>query len=236
MQIKQQLINAKRDLNVVMNLDLESKFHVDTLVTFINDLSIENFILEAETKNIRLLQAEQNIKISDFDRKASKSIYLPSLGLQGSYGWNKGNFPSTNFLSTNTSVGFSTGLNLTWNLFDGGSGITNVKNTKIQLTNRELLKQELQIQVQRDIANANGNYKNRIAIYKLQQQNVETSSDNYLRSFERYKLGQITSLELRQAQINLLNAKTNKNLAKYEAKLAELELLQLTGNLLSVVF
>ena len=63
-----------------------------------------------------------------------------------------------------------------------------------------------------------------------------TATNNYERSQERYKLGQITSVELRQAQINLLNAQTNKNLAKYEAKLSELELLQLTGQLLNVEF
>ena len=73
-----------------------------------------------------------------------------------------------------------------------------------------------------------------MAIYKLQEQNVITATNNYERSLERYKLGQITSVELRQAQINLLNAKTSKNLAKYQAKLSELELLQLTGQLLNV--
>ncbi|HCO83238.1 MAG TPA: transporter, partial [Arenibacter sp.] len=53
---------------------------------------------------------------------------------------------------------------------------------------------------------------------------------------EQFQLGRITSIEFRQAQINLLNAQTNKNLAKYDAKLAELQLLQLTGQLLSVEF
>ena len=70
----------------------------------------------------------------------------------------------------------------------------------------------------------------------MQEQNVITAENNFDRSQERYKLGQITSVELRQAQINLINAKTNKNLAKYEAKLAELELLQLTGQLLNTNF
>ena len=92
------------------------------------------------------------------------------------------------------------------------------------------------MEVKRDIANALGNYQNRLKIFRLQEQNVITATNNYERSQERYKLGQITSVELRQAQINLLNAQTNKNLAKYEAKLSELELLQLTGQLLNVEF
>jgi outer membrane protein TolC len=90
--------------------------------------------------------------------------------------------------------------------------------------------------VKRDVMNAQDAYRNRLQVYNLQGNNVVTAQNNYDRSQERYKLGQISSVELRQAQLNLLNAKTNKNLAKYQAKLAELELLQLTGQLLNIEF
>ena len=50
------------------------------------------------------------------------------------------------------------------------------------------------------------------------------------------QLGQITSVEFRQAQLNLLNAQVTEKAAKYAAKLAELQLLQLTGQLLNVDF
>ena len=182
------------------------------------------------------MQAERNTTISDYQYKANKSVYLPSLGLTGSYGWNEGFFPTTSFATSNTTTGFSAGISLTWNLFDGGTGITSVKNAKIQRDTQELLYKQITTEVARDIANAMGNYQNRLAIFELQEQNVVTAQNNYDRSQERYKLGQITSVELRQAQINLLNAQTNKNLAKYEAKLSELELLQLTGQLLNVSF
>ena len=43
----------------------------------------------------------------------------------------------------------------------------------------------------------------------------------------------ITNLELRQAQINLLNARMNANMAKYQAKLSELTYLQACGQLLN---
>lgn len=236
MNAKQALSNAKRDLNVVLNRDLERQFQIDTLIQFLSPLEMENYINEATQNNVRLLQAEQNVLISDYVRKASKSVFLPSLGLTGSYGWNEGNFPATNFSASNTTTGFSAGLNLTWDFFDGGRGIVNTKNTKIQLENNQLLKKQLQVEVNRNIANAKGNYENRKKIYELQQQNVTTANSNFERSNERYKLGQISSLELRQSQINLINAQTNKNLAKYEAKLAELELLQLTGKLLDIAF
>ena len=154
--------------------------------------------------------------------------------MNGSYGWNKGNFPTTSFATSNTTTGFSAGINLTWDLFNGGRSITSIKNARIQIDTQELQYLQIENEVRRDIANSQGTYGNLLEVYELQEQNVETALNNYERSQERYKLGQITSVELRQAQINLLNAQTNKNLAKYEAKLAELELLQLTGQLLNI--
>ena len=237
MLARQQLVNTKRDLNVVTNeKNLERTFEVDTLVVFTNPLQLEGFLEAVDSSNVRLLQANQDVLISDYNYKASKAIYLPSVGLTGSYGWNEGNFPATNFLSSSTTTGLGAGISLRWSLFDGGKGITSVKNARIQHTNQNIFKEQIRSEVKRDVANAKGNYINRLAIYELLEQNVVTAKDNYNRSNERYKLGQITSVELRQAQINLLNARTNKNLAKYQAKLAELELLQLTGQLLNTDF
>ena len=121
-------------------------------------------------------------------------------------------------------------------LFDGGSTITRVRNAKIAYENQELLKKQIELEVARDIENALETYENRLAIYEIQEKAVITNQNNFERSREQYQLGRITSIEFRQAQINLLNAQTTKNLAKYDAKLAELQLLQLTGQLLNVDF
>ncbi|WP_035335764.1 TolC family protein [Dokdonia sp. PRO95] len=231
---RQQLRNAQRDLNVVLARELEDLKVADTTVAFINPISIEEYINEGTVNNISLLQSEQNIIISDYQIKQAKSLLLPTVGITGSYGWNEGNFPATNFLASSTSTGFQTGATLRWNLFDGGSTIVGIKNAKIALDSQEYIKEQLKQQVERDISNAKGNYYNALAIYNLQEQNVITSKANFDRSEERFKLGQITSIEFRQAQLNLLNAQTTKNAAKYTAKLAEIQLLQLTGQLLNV--
>lgn len=233
---RQQLRNTKRDLTVVLNSDLERTFVVDTSVAFVGELRLKEFIERSDTNNVRLQQARKNIDITGYDYKASKSVFLPSVGINGSYGWNQGEFPVTSFASSRTTTGFGAGISLTWDLFDGGSGITNIKNLNIQKDSQELVLKQIENEVHRDVANANDAYLNRLEVFRLQEQNVVTATNNYERSQERYKLGQITSVELRQAQINLLNAETNKNLAKYEAKLAELELLQLTGQLLNIDF
>ena len=233
---RQLLRNAKRDLTVVLNSELDRAFTVDTAVNFINPIRMEEFYTAAPQNNVELLIAKSNIQLSDYSYKAAKSVFLPSLNLNGSYGWNEGQFPVTSFATSSTSTGLSVGLSLNWNLFDGGTGITNVKTARILRDNQELVEKQLEVETARNLANARGNYQNSLEIYRLQRQNVQTAQDNYERSAERYKLGQISSVELRQAQINLLNSQTNRNLAKYQAKLAELELLQLSGQILNVDF
>lgn len=233
---RQRLNNTKRDLNVVINQNLNETFVVDTVIQFMPKLQLNEYVLEAQNNNVAVLQTEKNLAINAYDIKVNKSGYLPTIGLTGSYGWNL-NQSATTALSfgTNTDVrGLGLGANLTWNLFDGGGTTVRVKNAKIAYENQELLKKQIELEVNRDIQNALAIYDNRLLIYDIQEQNVLTNQNNFERSREQFQLGRITSIEFRQAQINLLNAQTNKNLAKYDAKLAELQLLQLTGQLLNV--
>ena len=238
-ETRQQLQNTKRDLNVILNRDINNReFQVDTLVDFIPQLQIESFLEQSAYNNVSLLQAQSNIIISDYDIKVSKSGYLPTVGLTGSYGWNRNISAATAFFpgSTTTTDGLSAGINLSWDLFDGGQTSVAIQNAKINKENQQLQKKQIALQVERDIANALGNYENKLYIYRVQEENVLTNQDNFNRSEEQYRLGQISSIEFRQAQINLLDAKTSLNLAKYDAKLAELQLLQLTGQLLNIEF
>ncbi len=238
MNTRQQLENTKRDLNVILARDLKATFEVDTMVTFIPKIELDSYLKLAEENNVRLLQSESAITLSGYDIKTSKARFLPSIGLNGSYGWNEAVSPASAFFtgSTRQTTGFQGGLNLRWDLFDGGSSVTQLKNAQIRQDSQKLLKEQVRIEVQRDIANALGNYNNLLAIYVIQEQNVVTNKNNFERSKERFNLGQITSIEFRQAQINLINAETNKNFAKYEAKLAELQLLQQIGQLLNIEF
>ena len=236
-ETQQQLRNTKRDLNVLLDREVnDNQFAVDTTVNFVSDLELESFIDEAELNNVSLLQIEQNLEISDYDIKVNKSGYLPVVDLTGSYGWNKNRSAATAFFpgSTTTRDGLSAGVSLRWDIFDGGRTKVLVQNSKIRYENQQILKEQIETEVKRDIANALGNYKNKLYILKVQEENVKTNLDNFNRSEEQYKLGRITSIEFRQAQINLLDARTSLNLAKYDAKLAELQVLQLTGQLLNV--
>ena len=63
-------------------------------------------------------------------------------------------------------------------------------------------------------------YQNKLTIYNIQEENIQTSKNNFDRTEEKFRLGSVTSIEFRQAQLNLLISKLSRNQAKYDAKLA----------------
>ncbi|WP_366140401.1 TolC family protein [uncultured Tenacibaculum sp.] len=232
--IKRQLNNAKRDLNVVLGRKVNTPVTVDTNVLYGEDLVLNTILSEANANNANLLQSQKNIELSKLDVKINQSGWMPNVSLTSSYAWNRNISDPTNRISliSSTQTGLSAGVNLSWNIFDGGRTKTNVTNARIALDTQEIRKNQLEEQLERDVNNAWETYQNSLFSLKVQEQNVQTNKLNFERSNERYKLGQISSIDFRQAQINLINAELSRNNAKYVAKNAELQLLQLGGILL----
>ncbi|WP_055444429.1 TolC family protein [Lacinutrix himadriensis] len=233
---KQQLNNTKRDLNFVMGNQVADDFTVKTEINFLLDINKADLLEKAKSRNVALLQADKSIQISKLDIKTGKSSYLPTLGLVGSYGWNKSDNNAASFLAGSTNTGLSAGLNLSWNIFDGGSTLITVKNAEVALKNQELQKEQILLSLERDFNNAWDDYQNKLTIFRVQENNIITAQNNFDRSQEKFKIGQVNSIEFRQAQLNLLNAELSRNQAKYQAKLSELQVLQLSGELLNIAY
>ncbi len=233
---KQDLKIAKRDLKLVLGETFTEDFNVETEVDFLLQFKKDSLFEKAKQRNVALLQTEKNIAISQLDIKSGKSAYLPTLGLTGSYGWNKNNNNAASFVTVSTNTGLSGALNLSWNLFDGGATVTRVRNAKVNLETQQLQKENILLSIQRDFDNAWDDYMNKLEIYNIQEKNIITAQNNFDRTQEKFKIGQVNSIEFRQAQLNLLNTELSRNQAKYAAKLAELQLLQISGELLNVEF
>ena len=235
----QQLSNAKRGLNVVLGIEKEVNYTVETNVEFQKLMNFESLQQKTIANNSILKQNEKNIAISEFNIKINKANYLPTLGLNTAYGWNQNdneNLANAFQPKSTSSNGLNAGLSLSWNLFDGGSTKTRVANAKIAVENQQILLAQQKVTIDNTLKNTWENYNNQLFIIKAQEKNVLTTQNNFERSTERYKLGQVTSIEFRQAQINFINSKTALNNAKFDAKLIELQLLQLSGDILNVKF
>ncbi len=230
------LANSKRNLNLLLGRNITEDFIVATDVSFDLLFNFESLLEKANEYNIEMQKVNKNIEISEYDIKISKSSLYPFLNLNSSYGYNQSNNDSSFTFDKVQGSGFNAGVSLNWNIFDGGTSKTRIQNAKIYADNLQVQKEEVTNQLERNVANSLEVYNNAIFILKAEGKNVETNIRNFSRSEEQFKLGQITSIEFRLAQVNLLNAQSNLNEAKYEAKNAEIYLINLTGDLLNTKF
>jgi len=224
------LSNAKRDLNLVMNVDLNADYELDDNVVYNTNESILNFYNNASENNTKLKIYNRNIEISNYELKSIRSTYLPSVGLIGSYDWNESiNDNPYAFFNKNIYSGISGGVNLSWDIFKSGKRITANKNAKVLYENSKIEKEKAYLNFQKELTNSFETHKNNLFILKVQEESLKTSNNNFQRFLEKYNIGTVSSIEFRNAQVNLLNAKLSRNTAKYIAKLSELYFLKISG-------
>ena len=228
------LLNSKRDLNLIMNIDLESEFKIKPEIDFLNKEEIANIFSNDISNNTNLLIADKEVLIADLDKKVAKFSYLPTLGLVGSYGWNKSiNDNPYAFYNKSISDGFSAGINIRWDIFRGGKKIIFNKNSEVNKQNSLINKQKIELELRKELRNSYQTHLNNLFILEVQKKNLETNKNNFERNLERYKIGLVSSIEFRRAQLNMLNAELSNNTANYQAKLSEAYFLKISGEIIS---
>ena len=231
------LSNAKRDLNLVMNVDLDSDYILDQGVVYNSKENIISFYNNAAENNNKLKIYDKSVEISGYELKSIRSTYLPTIGLIGSYDWNESiNDNPYAFFNKNIYDGISGGVNLRWDVFNSGKRVTANKNAKVMLENSKIEKEKAYLMFQKELNNSHDTYKNNLFILEVQEQSLNTSNNNFLRNLEKYEIGLVSSIEFRNAQLNLLNAKLSRNKARYDAKLSELYFLKVSGVIIDSSF
>lgn len=236
LNLELELENVKRDLNVLLGRDVNVSFVVDTSIVYMDDLIKDELMEHALANNVNLLQEQGTLKTAEYDVNVSKSTLMPNIGLSATYNYNDRFNDPTSFFKHQKSLGPTVNANLSWNIFDGGATIVRMQNAKIAVLNQQISLQQTAQILQRNVSNAWAFYQNSLFVLEAESKNLQTNQRNFERTVEQQKLGQITNIEFRQAQLNLLNAQLNYNRAKYAAKTAELALLQLSGDLMIARF
>ncbi|MCF6341333.1 MAG: TolC family protein [Bacteroidales bacterium] len=225
---RRELELAENNLNVILSLEMDTPFRVDTLVNYSVGIEKELMLESALNRNVDYLIAQQNKNISDLLIKQSKSGYIPTLDINGNYGVSGLNSDLGNLLAQQ-STGFTTGITLNWNLFDGGRTRTNELNARIALENSNQQLAQSKTELERQISDAYSNYSNALFVLRAEEKNKQTNRMNLSRSGEMFRLGQISSIDFRKAQVDLEDSINRYNEALYFAKIAELELMKLAG-------
>ncbi|TNE30917.1 MAG: TolC family protein [Bacteroidetes bacterium] len=225
------LQNAKRNLTTLLALEPRTNFSVDTIVNFSILQPMEVFKNTAMDQNAALIAARRNQRANEFAVGAARSGYMPNLSVNGGYAYSRTD-AEAGFLNYSQNLGWNAGLTLRWNLWDGQATQTRTDNAKLQVENSKRQTLNTEQQLMTDIENAYTTYVNALYVMRTEERNVATSQLNFDRTSESFSLGQVTNTTFREAQLNLIRSKAALLNARYTAKIAEIRLLQLSGNLI----
>lgn len=228
----QELQNLKRSLNFIMGQEINQELTVSNVVEIRQNIVKDDVLKGAQENNLSLKISKNSMALSQYTIGASKSTWMPSLSANAGYQYRGTDDPNGAFLIGSNNYGPQAGLSMTWTLFNGQAN-TQVKNAKLSLENSKIQQNSLEQNVKSQALNTYSTYRNLLFILKAQADNVATAKDNFERSEESFNLGQISSVEFRQAQLNLLNAEQALSKAKYDAKNSEYQVLAVMGALVN---
>jgi outer membrane protein TolC len=180
--------------------------------------------------NSELLIADRNTAISELDLKAVKARNYPYLNLSAGYGYTR-NLYGNNDPQGRGTLGPNVGLKLGFSIFDGNRR-REQRNARIEVENAQYSQAQLKQSLMADLATFWQAYQNNLEVIKLEQQNLVAAKENYEIAMERYLLGDLPGIEMREAQKSLLDAEERILTAEYNTKLCEISLMQISGNIL----
>lgn len=223
--------NEKRNLNFAIGRNASVDFDIVASTEIDHSLNLEELVANAKEDNIALQINRQSLSVAKMDLDIIEAETKPTISAGASYDFRFSDNAEGSFIDRSNSRGLSGNLTVAWTLYDGSRDIRK-QNSALNLTNLKLQSELVEQQLERDIINAWASYQNALFILEVEESAVGTNLENFTRTEEQVKFGRLTSLEFRQAQLNLLNAQTSVNNARLNAKLAEIQLLALVGRLL----
>ena len=228
-----EVLNTSRiRLNELMGVEnVEQPFVTeDTLIYFNAGLSKDRLYENMMAENTLLKLVEKDKVLSELDLKTLQSQNYPYLRLNAEYGFTHYDY-NTGTIDKQRNWGPTVGLTLGFTVFDGLNRKREQKNTRIAIENRQLAIEKQQLSLQSNFANMWMAYQNNIELVKLEYESLENARINYEIAIDRYKLGDLSGLELREAQNSLLEAGQRLVSAQYRTKLYEISLMQISGQI-----
>jgi len=227
--VQQQRIDySKVDLNILLGRDVDTSFEVITTVDVDSTLQYEELEQNVDQANPELLKAMQDHNIAYYEYKEEKASRYPSISLDVAYGYTESENEAGQ-LRSSVFDGVNYGLTARWNIFDGNNINRRVQNAKVVHETTLLELSETKLLIKGDLRKAYIGYKNSLRVVSLERRNLDVAKENEQIAIERFRLGASDFLVLREAQRNLVDANGRFLDAMFATKLAETELLRLSG-------
>ena len=222
--------STKIQLNQLLIRDLQTDFSVADTIVVDEKLILADVLNNAQLQNPGILSAQINQRLAEINLKQVRSTRYPQVGLTSGYVFTNSKTPAGFTVSQNVH-GFNYGLTASINIFDGFNQNRREKNAKIQIDNAGIAAKQTKLNIESQINSLFVAYLSGLDLVKLEEANVNLNKRNLDITLDKYKLGNITPLEVREAQRNYLDAQSKFFAAQYQSKQAEIMLKQITNSI-----
>lgn len=227
---QQELLHSSRiQLNELMaNKNVNQRIFIkDSIIDVHNGLNFQELWDATLNTNASLLRADQNTSLAQLDYKKINSRNYPYLKLNTGYGYTFNKY-DINATSRRGDLGFNAGLTVGFNIFDGNRR-REKQNASLAIKNSRLERQDIELSLRSDLSNLWQAYRNNLQLLELERQNLIVAKEYHIIAKDRYVLGDLSGIEMREAQKSLLDAEERILSAEYNTKLCEISLLQISG-------
>lgn len=227
----QRLKQLKIQLNNTLVRHPDTEFDVTEKIENVVPESIETSLTKGALNNRNQIVAEQMAQMAELDIKYALGAKLPIVNLNTGYNFARSQ-TELGLLKYSQNLGFNVGISGKWILYDGNNIKRNIQIAKLKAQDAALRKTQNQQQLENQIFTAHMTYQQAIELEKIADSNVTIAEVTLSTTREMMTLGQITNLDLRQAEVILAEAKFKKLNAHFEKLYAILDINYLTGSLL----
>ncbi len=225
------IATGKIRLNQLMARDLKTDFTVEEDYHIDKTLVYENLKASSEKQNPDLQTAIINQKIAELNLKQVKGARYPVVAFTSGYNFAKTTSPPTSFSLQSNTHGLNYGLTASINIFNGFQQNRVEKSARLEIESAKLDLSRIKQAVDAQLLTAYQNYQTNLQLVFLEQSNMEVAKENLDITLEKYRLGSIVPLELREAQRNYIDANARYSNSLYQAKLAEVGLKEIIGSI-----
>lgn len=224
------LVRAKADLNVLMARNPEIDFEVSPAINLREIGDYEILLKKLESENKQLLAARSAVRVSEYELKEAKTAYSPQIDLFGQYNFGR-SVNEVGILQSNRSYGPTYGIVARFNLFSGFNRQREVQNRKLEMLST-VAGYDAQVLAMRSMLYAAyTSYLNNSELVALEKENLGVAQKAVDVALESYRLGGANDPEVREAQLQYIEAESRLLNAEFQAKSAEISLFRLTGGL-----
>ena len=226
-QVRLKKLMATDDLEEIIVLK-------DTTIQVNPGLQYRELLESTVTNNTSLLLASKDKVISELDYKIIASRSYPYINMASGYTYNNNSYETGTYRDQQVR-GMNYSLTLGMDIFDGLQRKREKANAKLEIETKEYQYQEIEQEVKASLITIFYAYENNLKLLKLEEQNLDVARENLGIALERYKLGNLSGIDLREVQKSLLDAEERLISVKYQTKLAEISLLQISGKVMNYI-